>query len=457
MIQGAAFAQDLGDVKQLQDFVGRPEAMVNAATIESSRLLSNSLPKAKLPWSSTYWPDVEGSVATPYNERHPFINYVSWPLSRRVLTGRDQLHKNAAQLSEAEIGSLSPAEKYDLLLGDENFTFTKQVIQRVDDLWSAKLLATWTGICHGWSPASLVLPRPEHSFSLKAPNGRLIPFYPADVKALAAFLWANSYAQNSVKVGGNRCKDSGNLSRNGRALDPTCYDPNPAFFHLLLVNQIGLNQRGFVMDRSNAEVQNQPVYGYQFKYFKVTDRVPIPDSRLSLQSAKVYRSRPFWDPYEDYRSPRAVSLVGVHARVDYAMETNPGHAETDGVRNDKHASLTVRYDLELDENDNIVGGEWHRFDDPSNQTDMEANAYAQPDLVWLAPSDLKAWSIADLDINTLPWNGTGEVPAEWKKAAIKASMNQTTTTNINNGKQYVVASPQPLAFLVDLLIQMSRK
>jgi hypothetical protein len=359
-------------------------------------------------------------------------------------------------MSDKEIDRLSPAEKYDLLLGDENFTFTHQVMKRIDDLDAAGQVAPWSGVCHGWSPASLTLARPGHKFYLTARNGRMIPFYPSDVKALASFLWGESFAQNSVKISGWQCSDPENQSENGRFLDPRCFDPNPAFFHLVTLNQIGLNRRGFVMDRSyHSEVQNQPVYGYEFKYFKFTDSHPIPEAKMTVQEAKVSRKDVSWDPYDDHRSPRAVSLLGVEAKIQYALENQPNHHPTDSVKEDNQDTLYLYYDLELDANNEIVGGEWHHFDDPTHHTDMDEMAFAKPDLLWLVPQGLKAWSIADADISSVPWDGMGTAPEAWTQAAIKAATG--TIQKSVGGKDYTIANPQPLAYVVDLLIQMSRK
>ena len=50
---------------------------------------------------------------------------------------------------------LSPAEKYDLLVGDANYGLTKQ-------MWNAGKgyhdrygsVESWMGYCHGWAPAA---------------------------------------------------------------------------------------------------------------------------------------------------------------------------------------------------------------------------------------------------------------------------------------------------------------
>jgi hypothetical protein len=67
----AAYAQDWGNVKTLQDFIGRDSVVTNATAIESSGLMKSQL--AERPWSSTYWADMMGSVDRPYAQFNPSI------------------------------------------------------------------------------------------------------------------------------------------------------------------------------------------------------------------------------------------------------------------------------------------------------------------------------------------------------------------------------------------------
>ena len=65
-------------------------------------------------------------------------------------------------VTELTVGLLSPSEKYDLLVGDKNFTLTKA-------MWNEGLgyynrngsVERWMGICHGWAIAAYMYPRQQ--------------------------------------------------------------------------------------------------------------------------------------------------------------------------------------------------------------------------------------------------------------------------------------------------------
>src|SRR5690606_16533967 len=114
-----------------------------------------------------------------------------------------------------------------------------------------KYMALWEGICHGWAVAAGIVPRPTQTVWVKLPNGKNMPFYPNDIKALASLLWANSDVQGQVLVEGLRCnRKFPDRDKHGRYIDierdpndkellPRCADVHPAIFHLALVNIVG--------------------------------------------------------------------------------------------------------------------------------------------------------------------------------------------------------------------------
>ncbi|MFX5517657.1 hypothetical protein ABTD52_18090, partial [Acinetobacter baumannii] len=70
---------------------------------------------------------------------------------------------------------------------------------------------------------------------------------------------------------------------------------------------------------------------------------------------------------------------------------------------------TVRYiyDLELDDSNNIVGGEWY-----SN---------AHPDFIWTFPADSQAMAFDESPLLAYPWTPSAPVPASWAASAKRAS------------------------------------
>jgi hypothetical protein len=463
--QGVAHAQPWGEIDELKEFVTRDQVVTNARLMETGRLMESGLPET--PWSSDFWPDMKGSIADPYNEtgQGPLgipINRIMLSANLSNLKSRASLHQQAVQninsIDETKFDNMSPTEKYDMLLGDPNFTMTNQVIKMVEVEDSIGIVAPFSGVCHGWSPASLYMPRPEHKITLMSPFGRPVNFYPFDIKALATFLWGKTPAANMVHFQGNKCYSGGHVTKYGRLVDPKCFNANPAMFHLVLVNQLGLNHRGFIVDRKDdSSVWNHPVYAYRSKFFKVTDRKPTPG--VSFDEAKVLASGLQFDPYREFRSPKTSSIVGVETTFWYGVENkNPDHTPTDDPSKDHTDHQTIRYDLELDVNDNIVGGEWREYDEADAQTLFEQVGWTHPNTIWLVPPGLSAFSPGDVYADGTSWDGSGTVPAAWRDAAVKYASSATIgVDDPKTGKLVTVPNPQALGQIVNLLIELSRK
>jgi hypothetical protein len=78
-------------------------------------------------------------------------------------------------------------------------------------------------------------------------------------------------------------------------------------------------------------------------------------------------------------------------------------------------AVTYHYDLELDERDNIVGGEWH--------------SSVHPDFLWLPEKGARALSQGDQWLlsqnDSSEWDLRGPIPPLWKKAAkVSSSVEQ---------------------------------
>lgn len=321
----------------------------------------------------------------------------------------------------------SPAEKYDRLVGDANFTLTRSMIRAgapyADGNGEVEL---WFGLCHGWAPASFMIPRPARGVKVIGADGQSIHFRPSDLKALATLLWAN--AAGATRFVGGRCEQK-EPDRDGgyREKDPDCRDTNPATWHLSVVNQIGVAKRSFVMDVSgNNEVWNQPVYSYQYGYVNpITKKsaAKLGDARVSLRDYAE-------DKYARFRSPEARYVVDIVMSVHYVAETSPSRENLDSAENDVRRAVTYTYDLELGEGGEIVGGEWH--------------SSIHPDFLWLPVRGGKARSDGDRQLEASgdyhTWSGREPLPAAWRRAA-SVSMRRE----------------QPLGRIVERLLAISRE
>jgi hypothetical protein len=446
-------------------------------------------------WSETFWPDVAGSLAAPYADPSivlNFINFLSYGSNRPYLDARPAIHQQVAtgqiRPNDAErLARLSAAEKYDLLVGDLEFTFTNRVRQMVQQINDDGQMAPWSGVCDGWSAASLHYLRPERAVRVRGALGHQLTFFPADIKGLASFLWAKSFDRSGksldgVDAQGNRipgewysfgagyqCKRNERDVR-GRLLDPTCNDVNPGFFHTAAVNIIGIDQHGFVFDRSHAgNVMNQPAYKYQYRYFRPDNQAET--DRLDLAKKRIGTFR---DPFRDYRSPRATHVVGVKMTIWYKKEhpqpraserdfsaTDPARDSVPNRTVDRDHSVDLRYDLELDAAGNIVGGEWWFYQDifRPNMTDDLNDSH--PDTIWLVVPGVTMFStVVEGSVPAWDANNDGQyterVPEGLVPYARAAAMTMKPPFGANDPVQHDVYRPQPLSNLVYDLVSQAR-
>ena len=280
------------------------------------------------PWMDTYWPTAKGGI----NNR--------WAGTGQ---GFDLLSPNLEtlqQMTEEQLRGLSPAEKYDAFVGRYDYPTVK--LERGRTRPDAK---SWEGLCHGWAPASLAFKEPG-VVTLQGANGIRIPFGSSDIKALLIFLQGEAANPRPVnRMLGLRCG-----LRSGTFTDVSsasaCKDVNAGAFHIVLTNYLGIRRHGFVVDRVRAnEVWNHPVWKYKSRVISETEPSPqaaegtVREVVLETDMTFAIETDAAWEPW----SPR-------------------------GVRADKTA--TYRYQVELNINDEIIGGEWISGD--------------RPDFLWIA-------------------------------------------------------------------------
>lgn len=411
------------------DFFDPADFQLKKPVLNLEDMESEGLREARLdetPWSDTYWPIYMGSLGARYaNPR--FTSAGNWKgYYDFILKKSEKLSTIADKANPIMLESLSPSEKYDLLIGEltdgqtlyETGYLTPHMWEEGRQYWDQYgQVEPWMGLCHGWAAAAYMAPRPTKSIEVPAAkNGMNLKFYPSDLKGLATYLWSKTNVPTNF-IGG-RCndKDAATDPETGRLLDERCFDTNPANWHQIIVNQIGVAKRSFVMDAMfDYEVWNQPVYSYSYKYFNPqTGR-----SARTLRTATVEIGNFTKDKFKKFRSPKAAYVVGIEMEVTYVAETSATHSEVDSVENDATTSVTYMYDLELDANMEIIGGEWY-----SN---------AHPDFLWTPVKDGKAQSLGDSRLRGA-WDGKTALPKFWRDVAVMTAMhNGLPLANIIDG------------------------
>jgi len=152
--------------------------------------LQGSLPHK--PWVDSYWPYDEKNIAKRYAESHDFDS-----LDHQVHDAK----------SHAQDPDLSPAEKYDILTGADDFPLTSQSWSVYED-YKKRYHGTkswdWMGICNGWAPAALNEAAPKHHVLAKS-GGREVLFYEGDIRALLSKAYDLNATTDGLRMIGTRC------------------------------------------------------------------------------------------------------------------------------------------------------------------------------------------------------------------------------------------------------------
>jgi hypothetical protein len=270
----------------------------------------------KKPWSDSYWPSYQGGLANRWHD----------PEGADPFTYTLHSEEEVRAMGQDALALLSPAEKYDIIRGDYEFPFVAYERDRThaDD-------PSWYGLCHGWAPASLNFREPN-PVVVEGQGGVQVPFGSSDVKAL--LLYAQQDGEDT-RFAGERCNEDDSE-------EPECRDINAGSFHVILANQIALLNQGFVAEvNRTTEVWNQPVFGFT--------------SQLLGESTEVYPSA----------APGTVRIASVRTEMRYIVEMG---ARWDAMPYEtfpeQGSGRTYDYTLELNAQDEIIGGEWADSDHP---------------------------------------------------------------------------------------------
>jgi Transglutaminase elicitor len=400
--------------------------------IDAKGLLKGDLPEA--PWSGSYWPIYQGSAAARYASKSFVELQPDWKAYYNFMRTAN-LESVLTKGSDLDMDSLSPAEKYDLLIGVPSAANKSSEGFLTPSLWAEGRryfenygkVETWMGICHGWAPAAFMVPRPAKAVVAQGipERAQKIKFYPADTKGLVSLLWAKGDFQTH-SVGG-RCENKNPKvdPESGRLLEPECFDVNPALWHMTLVNQLGLAKRSFVIDAAyDYEVWNQPIKSYRYRYFNPQTGVVA----FNAAAATIKKADYSKDKFAKFRSARAAAYVGVQMELTYVSENWNFQAETDDASTDVLRTVTYLYDLELDANGNLMGGEWYRNE--------------HPDFEWMVLDGARAESSGDARVSREGWMpSSGQIPAFWRDIAI-------ATARFNG---------EPLAAIIEPIVQESAR
>lgn len=344
-----AINQSIDDFRTLlQVFPNINEEIVNLIEIDARGLSQASLNHTS--WSYNSFPIYRGGLANRFADAD-FKKLPSWREKYRYY----QEHTPQSVIDDSEISHLSPIEKYELLIGNTDFSLTdKEWNEGIEVQRAYGRIPNWFGSCHGTAPATIRHVRPAKSIIVPSYDGfERIVFTPADIKALLAFAWAKNGGPSAMI--GTRCEYSSST------YTESCYDTNPGSFHLALSNLVGLHGHSLIVDTaSGQQVWNRPIVKYFFKYFDPQTM----NYKRTLAEAIITKEKFVNDKFVKLRGKDYKKVVGVRAFLTYITDTEATDSPTDTPANDVYAETTFSYDLELDDKSNIIGGMWYERDFP---------------------------------------------------------------------------------------------
>ena len=299
---------------------------------------------SSMPWSGDYWPTYKGGITYRWSSKlDEGSERWTYPIT-----------------GEFDISRLSPAEKYDLFLGDLDFSLTRYERMRTgvmktlpgsslyDDSFE---IPKWEGLCHAWAPATYLYKNPS-PVVMTGKLGHKIPFGSSDIKALLVYFLHLEGENLKTKFLGSRCnldfkKLKERLENDSLSIESfkekinsrNCRDTNAGAFHVSLTNEVALRNASFVVDITrDQEVWNQPVVGYRSKVLK---RSEFP---------------------QEGAAPGTVEEILVKTTMSYIEEVEQTWEKE--RRPDSVKVLTYFYWLELDAEGKIVGGSWRSPERP---------------------------------------------------------------------------------------------
>ena len=323
---------------------------------------------AVTPWPDTYWPTYKDSTNQRWQgqqELSPLEKYDAafngWSATEEFMELRPFEAGNCdAEWDTEYYEQLGPAAKY-----ASDYKGNKKARDGVDSDGDGEVdecddndgVESWWGLCHAWVPAAMLEKEPQRSVTH---NG--VTFDVGDIKALLI----TQYDRTSAYMLGGRCNEKEvERDEHGRIKASHCRDTNAGAFHVVAANMLGVYNRSFAEDRTyDYEVWNQPLRDFEV----------LSKQEVSAQEAMAALGQA--DAESSSYNEEATRFAKVRTKVRYITE--PHQSSTEPLvpaveNNDSYTgSDTYEYILELNDEGEILGGEWLGYSQASH-----------PDFLWL--------------------------------------------------------------------------
>ncbi len=224
MISSCKTGTNNSDVKERWDSKNGPELFeaktVNYDLISKSEYKSGELKDQ--PWSDTYWPLNAAGFAYRWIDKSTHQSLAQLisadPSNSNYQTVvREQINKALETVrvdsdkTWQEAVGISPAEKYDIAVGDASFALTQNELESFasNKKGYEEIDWGWMGHCHGWAPASFLYKAPKHAVLMSSEaTGKKALFTQGDIRGVLTKAAADNNFTKRVRFMGTRCNDS---------------------------------------------------------------------------------------------------------------------------------------------------------------------------------------------------------------------------------------------------------
>ncbi|RLN97096.1 hypothetical protein BBJ28_00015937 [Nothophytophthora sp. Chile5] len=340
------------DLQKLEAYFGQ------AMEVNVNNLVSSAVYYV-MPWPSSYWPIYLDGINYRWSS-----SYEPSPTEKYATAFGLDVDSLMTSVSQST-GILSMASSQTSCFTDWDCSALNDgstCATRNGD-WQGYCIPTWYGICHAWAPAALLEPEPNCAVQY---NG--VTFQPMDIKALLSEIYDGANLGTvftGVRFYGP--DSDATTDQYGRYTDSSRRDIGPGFLHIALANILGRFNASVVLDvAGGAEVWNQPIYSYEV----VTQTEMTPSQAASQYYGKS--TYPF--------NSAAERIMYTETKITWMSESyQDGGLVASGQAASDMSSDTYTYLLELDNDYNILGGEWVG-DSDSDHPDFLWFPTARPDL-----------------------------------------------------------------------------
>ncbi|GAB9474964.1 Elicitor-like transglutaminase, partial [Globisporangium polare] len=350
-----------GDIQRLESYFGTTMER-NVDTLKQWSTSSSD----SAPWPSSYWPIYADGINYRWNGNQPSAaeKYAN-AYGKNAKTFMSAVSQSTGILSQSKRKSCKKTSECDSLK-DGSICGIRQGETK------GYCIPGWFGICHAWSPAAIMEPEPKCAVKKGS-----VTFQPFDIKALLTQIYDGA-AVETVFTGArfNGPDFPENKDEYGRYNDAARRDLGPGFFHIAIHNIMGKFKKSFVVDvTAGAEVWNQPVRDYQV----------VESKMLTLEEG----AQQFFNTLTYPFNKEAAKLMYVNTLFRWIVESGEdGPLVSTGKVDSYTASANYKYVLELDSDNNILGGEW-----------VKESQSEHPDFLWFPGSRPAASTVTSVGLS----------------------------------------------------------